>query len=120
MRRSQWVDTCLACAESFGLREDVLGDLHEEMAREQSAAWLCGQLLAIAAHAFQARVREGIRTQLGICCIVFGSGLVGSSVVPLDQLLQAWLVFYYVTGMLSLFAHMASGNRQVTHPKAGD
>jgi hypothetical protein len=114
MRRSEWVAAWLDRAESCGVRQDVIGDLHEEMGRGKSCTWLCRQLLAIAAHATRARVGEGLRTRFGICCVVSLSGLIAWSVVPAGELLTAWLVIYYASGVLSLLGHMTFASEEVT------
>lgn len=114
MRCSPAVVAWLDRAEAFGIRPELIGDLHEEVARGRSSRWLCGQLLALAGVTAAAWVRDRVHTPCGIRCVVLLLGLVAIAVVPTGQLLQAWLVVYYLAGMLSLFAHMAAAESQLT------
>jgi hypothetical protein len=45
--------------------------------------------------------------------------LAGVSLASVSFVLEAWLVLYYLTGTLSLFAQMASANWQITGKGAG-
>jgi hypothetical protein len=108
MRCSRVVSAWLDRAESFGARPELIGDLYEEMAGGRTSGWLVTQLLVLAAATSAARVRACLRTPVGIRCSVIGLGLLAMALVPPGQLLQAWLIVYYLAGMLSLFAHMAA------------
>ena len=110
-----WLDR----AESFGIRPELIGDLHEEVALGRSNRWLCGQLLALAGVAASAWVRDRLHTPGGIRCLVLGLALLAIAMVPAGRLLQAWLVVYYLAGMLSLFAHMAAAENELL-PDTGD
>jgi FtsH-binding integral membrane protein len=99
----------LACADAFGAGEDLVGDLLEEVARGRSHAWVCRQVIGLYGVLFTRHVRtcRWLTPQaitLG-CCVTL---LVGVSIGSIANVLEAWLVFYAVTGTLSLFADMAS------------
>jgi hypothetical protein len=104
-----WIDR----AESFGVRPELIGDLHEEVGLGRSGWWLCGQLLALAGVTAVAWVRDRLQTPRGVRCLVVGLALLAIAMVPAGQLLQAWLVVYYLAGMLSLFAHMVAAETQL-------
>jgi len=120
MRCSRAMVAWLDRAEAFGIRPELIGDLHEAVALGRSSRWLCGQLLALAGVTAAAWVRERLHTPCGIRCAVLGVGLLAMTVVPTAQLLQAWLVVYYLAGMLSLFAHMAAAESQLTQGVADE
>lgn len=119
MRCSPAVVAWLDRAESFGVRPELIGDLHEEVALGRSSRWLCRQLLALAGVTAAAWLRDRLHTPCGIRCAMLGLGLLAMTLVPTARLLQAWLVVYYLAGMLSLFAHMAAAQSQFS-PHPGD
>jgi hypothetical protein len=99
----------LTYGDTFGLREELIGDIVEEIGRGRSALWAWHQLIGLYGFAFTAYVRD--RARIGPPAIALTSGallLVASSIGSLSHVLAAWLSFYYVTGALSLFAHMTS------------
>lgn len=94
---------------ALGVREELIGDLLEEIARGRTQAWLCQQLIGLYGYALMSGVRR--RTRLTPPLIACAMGLVmviAASIASARTVLMMWLGFYYVTGMLSLFAHMAS------------
>jgi hypothetical protein len=107
-------------AESCGVREEIVGDLVEELARGRSPAWACRQLLAICAQMLVGRLRARARmTPQGVAVLLGAALMAGGAVVPIGEVVQAWLVLYCLTGTLSLFAHMASGHRPPDHSESG-
>lgn len=94
---------------ALGAREELIGDLLEEIARGRSHVWVCQQVIGLYAFAFMARVRTRARlTPHGIAFVMGVLLLVAASIAPARTVLAAWLGFYYAMGMLSLFADMAS------------
>lgn len=96
-------------ADTHGIREELIGDLLEEIARGRSRLWLCQQLLGLYGLAFATRVRNRARltphtVALAICALLLG----GVSIASVSVVLQAWLAFYLGMGTLSLFGHMAA------------
>ncbi len=118
MRCSRAVLAWLDRAESWGIRSELIGDLHEELARGRSTAWLYGQLLSAASHTGSMWIRGKLETPSGIRCAMVGLGLLALAVVPPGRLIQAWLSLYYLTGMLSLFAHMTSADVELSRDEA--
>jgi hypothetical protein len=99
----------VAHGQSFGAREELIGDLLEEIARGRSHWWVCQQLLGLYGLAFTTHVRN--RARLTPQAIAFGlcvAMLAAVSIASVSSVLEAWLGLYYVAGTLSLFAHMAS------------
>ncbi len=118
MRCSRTVVGWLDRAESWGVRPELIGDLHEEVLRGRSQAWLCGQLLSTVLVAGTVLVRDRVQTPSGIRDGVLGLAVLATVIVPTRQLLQTWLVVYYLAGMLSLFAHMAASEPHLTRDVA--
>ena len=99
----------LARTGPFDLREELVGDLVEEIARGRSHAWVCQQLIGLYGFALIKSVRHRARLTpyaiaLAMCVVL----LVAATIASARAVLAAWLGFYYVMGTLSLFAHMAS------------
>ncbi len=118
MRCSRTEVSWLDRAESWGIRPELIGDLHEEVLRGRSRAWLVRQLLSTVLVAGTVLVRDRVQTPSGIRDVVLGLGLLATTIVPTGQLLQTWLVVYYLAGMLSLFAHMAAAEPHLTRDVA--
>lgn len=109
MPRSRFALRLLAYADSVGAQEELIGDVLEEIARGRSRLWLCQQLIGLYGLAFRASVRRRARltpqrVAFLLCAVLFA----GLWLVPLTSVLEVWLSFYFVTGTLSLFAHMGS------------
>jgi hypothetical protein len=103
------VHRLLTYGDAFGVREELVGDIIEEIDRGRSALWAWQQLFGLSAFAIAGYVRN--RARLRAPAIALASGallLVASSIGSLSHVLAAWLSFYYVTGAVSLFAHMVS------------
>jgi len=102
----------LASADSLGARDELVGDLLEEIASGRSRLWVFHQLIGLYGFALTKRVRRHARlTPQGVAlalCVVL---LAGVSIASVNSVLEAWLGFYYVTGTLSLFAHTVSRTR---------
>lgn len=95
-------------AESCGIREDILGDLVEELDRGRSTAWVCGQLAGLCGWTMAGRLRARASTPQGVALTMVAAWLAAVSIVPIGRVIQAWLVVYYFLGVLSLFAHLTS------------
>lgn len=109
MRCPRFARRLVAHGESFGAREELIGDLLEEIGRGRSQWWVCQQLIALYGFAFTTHVRNRARLTpqaiaLALCVVL----LAAVSMASVSSVLEAWLGFYYVAGTLSLFAHMAS------------
>lgn len=111
MPGSRLVLTLLERAESYGVREEIVGDLLEEIARGRSRCWICCQLLALSGSMTIDRLRRARVTPPGVSLVLSIFFMVGLRVSSAARVLEVWLVLYYVSGMLSLFAHMMSGTR---------
>jgi uncharacterized membrane protein YoaK (UPF0700 family) len=110
----------LALGESCGVREELVGDVMEEFARGRPRLWVWQQLLAIGGLAIAACLRDRIRiSPPAIAFMLAAMLLAGVSLASVSFVLEAWLAVYYLTGTLSLFAHMASANWQITGKRAG-
>jgi hypothetical protein len=99
----------LAFADSFGAREELVGDVLEEISRGRSRLWLYQQLVGLFGLALTMRIRKHTRLTpqaiaLALCVVL----LAAVSIAPISSVLVAWLGFYCVAGTLSLFGHMAS------------
>ena len=115
MPSPRFVLKLLARAESCGVREEIVGDLLEEIDRGRSRLWMYQQLIAICGLACVGCLRNRVRVTpqavaVGLSVVL----LAGSSVASVGRVLEAWLTLYYATGMLSLFAHMASSAWRAT------
>ena len=109
MRWPPFARRLVAQGDSFGAREELVGDLLEEIARGRSQWWVCQQLIGLYGSAVTAHLRKHARlSPRGIALALFVLLLAAVSMAPVGRVLQAWLGFYYVAGALSLFAHMAS------------
>jgi hypothetical protein len=99
----------LARVDGSGTREELVGDLLEEIGRGRSRWWLWQQLVGLYGLALAAHVRHHARltpciVALALVAVLFGGLLVAS----VGSVVEAWLGFYLVAGTLSLFAHMMS------------
>jgi hypothetical protein len=114
MSKSRHVQRMLQRLEACGVREEILGDLLEEMAGGRSRAWMVRQLLALCRETLVHHIRLWVATPAGIACGLGALAAVAVSLSPIGSLIQLWLVVYYVSGMASLFAHMAAGEMPTT------
>ena len=109
MTCSQFVVRLVARGGSLGIREELIGDVLEEIARGRSRRWACRQLIGLYGLAFVTHVRHRARLTPHAIALAIGLVLLAAATVASARLvLAAWLGFYYVAGTLSLFAHMAS------------
>jgi len=109
MRGTRFALRLVARGGAFGVRDELIGDVLEEIARGRSHVWVCRQLIGLYGFAFMARVRDRARLTPRAIALMMGALLLAAaSIAPARAVLAAWLGFYYVMGTLSLFAHMAS------------
>jgi hypothetical protein len=102
--------TLLAYADSFGAGEELVGDVLEEIGRGRSRWWVWQQLIGLYRLAFATHLRNRANVTPRAVAVVFCLGLLaGVSIAPLNRVLEAWLLFYFMSGTASLFAHMAAG-----------
>jgi len=111
MSRPRFALTLIACADSLGIPEELVGDVLEELGRGRSQWWLWQQLCGAFGLALVKHVR--IRTRLtphAVALAMMIALAVGAEggIVPARSLIAGWLSFYYLTGVLSLVAHMLS------------
>jgi hypothetical protein len=99
----------LAHGDAFGVREELIGDIIEEIGRGRSTLWAWHQVIGLYGFAFIASARDRVSLRPPAIALVSAVLLLlASSIGSLDHVLAAWLSFYYLTGVLSLFAHMTS------------
>lgn len=96
-------------AQAAGVKEELVGDLLEEISCGRSHAWLWRQVLGVYRLAAMAHVRRRARLTpaaiaVALCVLLIAAAAVAST----GHVLVGWLVFYYIAGTASLFAHMAS------------
>jgi hypothetical protein len=108
---------------AYGVRDELIGDVLEEIAGGRSRAWVYQQLIGLYSLAFMTHVRSRARvTPQAIALALSVVLLAAASIAPAKVVLAAWLGFYYVMGTLSLFAHMAShtiGTQAGASPEPG-
>jgi len=98
----------LAHADSAGAREELIGDVLEEIARGRSRFWVFQQLIGLYGCALATHLRHRARlTPQAVAIALCVALLAGVSIVSVNRVLEAWLGLYLVTGTLSLFLHMA-------------
>ena len=99
----------LSHSVAFGARDEVVGDMLEEIANGRSRLWLWHELIGLYGLLVIRHVRGRARLTVSAvalaCCAVL---LAGAAIASVSSLVEAWLGFYCVTGTLSLFAHMAA------------
>ena len=98
----------LAYGESLGVRDELIGDLVEEIARGRSRWWVYRQVAGVYGLAAVSRFR--VRRRLTPLPIALGLAALlttAARIAPMANVLEIWLGVYYAAGMLSLFAHMA-------------
>jgi hypothetical protein len=98
----------LARAHSVGVKEEVIGDLLEEISGGRSDLWLWRQLTSLYGLAAIRHARTHTRVTpamiaFALCAVLVAGAALGS----FNGVIEAWLGFYYVAGTASLFAHMA-------------
>lgn len=118
---SRFVLRLLAYGQSCGIREELVGDLLEEIDRGRSRGWLCRQVIALCGWALVGHLRHRANvTPHGVALVLGAVLLAGVSMTSVSRVLEAWLVLYYATGMLSLFAHMAASSTAAVRGELGD
>jgi len=109
MPRPRLAITLAAHAGTFGVPEELVGDVLEEVGRGRSHLWLWQQLLGLYWFAFIARLRNlGRPTPVAIALGLGAILLLAASIAPPKAVVAAWLTFYYVMGAASLFTQMAT------------
>jgi hypothetical protein len=111
MSRPRFALRLIACADSLGIQEAIVGDVLEELGRGRSRLWLWQQLWGIYRLALVQHVR--IRTRLTPHAVALAMTIalaVGAKggFASTRSVVAGWLSFYYLTGLLSLVAHMLS------------
>ena len=109
MPGSRFALKLVAYGGSVGVREELIGDLLEEIGRGRSQRWVCLQVIGLYGFALMLQMRQRARLTPPLIAVVMALLLfVAASIASARVLLAMWLAFYYVAGTLSLFAHMAS------------
>ena len=99
----------LARSNGFGSQEALVGDLLEEIARGRSRFWAWQQLIGLAGWALVAHARHHAHVTPHLVAGVLAVLLVGgTSIASLTRVLETWLGFYLVAGIIALFADMMS------------
>ena len=105
-RFAQWLLTRTSAA---GAREALVGDLLEEIAHGRSSSWVCRELVGFYGLALVAQARESVRVTPLLVAVVLGLVLAGGvSLASLEQVVETWTSIYYISGTVSLFAHVMS------------
>ena len=98
----------LARADCVGVKEELIGDLVEEISGGRPQLWVWCQLMALYGFAVIGRLRSRARlTPAMIAFALCALLVVGAAFGSVGGVIEAWLTFYYVAGTASLFAHMA-------------
>lgn len=109
MLHSRLALTLAARAGTFGVPDELVGDVLEEVDRGRSRLWLWQQLLGLYWFACSVRLRNLERPgPMGFALAMSAMLFVATSVAPPRTVVAAWLVFYYLMGALSLFTQMAT------------
>ena len=109
MVHSRLALTLAARAGTFGVPDELVGDVLEEVERGRSRVWLWQQLLGLYWFACSVRLRNLERPgPMGFALAMSAMLFVAASVAPPRTVVAAWLVFYYLMGALSLFTQMAT------------
>ena len=112
----------LARADTFGVGEELIGDLLEEIADGRSRVWVWQQLVGLYGLAFTRSLRSHARfTPFAFALASSVLLLAGTSIGSVGFVLEVWLGLYTAAGTLSLFAHMvarAVGTRVTVLPAA--
>jgi hypothetical protein len=99
----------LSHSDALGVRDDLVGDVLEEIANGRSRLWVWQQLIGLYGVVFISRVRRRTRLTVAAVALTFCVVLLaGASIASVNSLVEAWLGFYYVAGTVSLFAHMSA------------
>ena len=99
----------LSHSDALGVRDELVGDLLEEIANGRSRLWVWQELIGLYGFLFISRVRRRARVTVSAVALAFCVVLLaGASIASVNSLVEAWLAFYYLTGTVSLFAHMAA------------
>jgi hypothetical protein len=99
----------LSHSHALGVRDELVGDVFEEIANGRSRLWVWQQLIGLYGVVVIGRVRRRARVTvsavaLALCVVL----LAGASIASVNSLVEAWLAFYCLTGTVSLFAHMSA------------
>ena len=109
MPGSRFALKLVAHGGSVGVREELIGDLLEEIGRGRSHLWVCQQVIGLYGFALMLQVRRRVRLSPPLIAIALGLALLAAgTIASAKTVLAMWLAIYYVSGTLSLFAHMAS------------
>ena len=109
MPRPRIAMTLAARAGTFGVSEELVGDVLEEMDRGRSHPWLWQQLVGLCWFGIVSRLRNPGRPRpVAIALAMSAMLLLAGSIAPPRVVIAAWLIFYYVMGAASLFTQMAT------------
>ena len=76
----------LACADSVGAREELIGDVLEEVARGRSQLWMWQQLIGLYGLAFATQVRRRARLTPQAVALMMGVILLaGAWIAPISR-----------------------------------
>jgi hypothetical protein len=95
-------------AHAVGAKEELIGDLMEEISDGRSQLWMWRQLVALYGFAAVSHIRNRARVTPSMIALLLCLLLVGGAAVGSARVIEAWFIVYYVAGTASLFAHMAA------------
>ena len=105
-RLAQWLLTRTSAA---GARDALIGDLMEEITDGRSSWWVLQELVGFYGFGFVAQARDNVRVTPLFVALALGLLLVGAaSIASLEQVVETWTSVYYLSGTVSLFAHVMS------------
>ena len=109
MSTSRFALRLLTSSDALGVREEVVGDLLEEIARGRSRLWVWQQLIGLYGGVVVGRARRCARVTVpavafAVCVVLLAAVRIAS----FSSVFEAWLGIYCLSGTLSLFAHMAA------------
>ena len=109
MPRPRFAMTLAARAGTFGVPEELVGDVLEAIDRGRSHLWLWQQLVGLYWFAFISRLRNlGRPRPVAIALALSAMLLLAGSIAPPRAVVATWLIFYYLMGAASLFTQMAT------------
>ena len=105
-RFARWL---LTRTSAPGARDALVGDLMEEIAHGRSSWWVCRELVGFYGLALLTQARDSLRITPLLVAVVLGLILAaGVSLGSLGEVVETWTSIYYISGTVSLFAHVMS------------
>ena len=84
----------LSHSDALGVRDDLVGDVLEEIANGRSRLWVWQQLIGLYGVVFISRVRRRTRLTVAAVALTFCVVLLaGASIASVNSLVEAWLGF---------------------------